>query len=347
MRQLASSRAASPDVQLFDPDHLQLGDVVLERGGGLNSAFVAAVTGGRFSHAMIWVGEDFIEAMPDGVRSLSFARVPVVQPKRWALLRVAPENAGHAARAAIEARNLAFNTYDALGAVLTTMKPRRAAKVSSRFCSQLVAEAYLNAGLTLFPNRLPPAVTPNMLRRSPRLLPVCLPLVPSSALFAAPYPAEFLDRNAAFRNSPMAVEGALARTLFATVRKDVRRFILPEARPTPPGNLNDLLSLLPLIDPAQAAPVADRLLAEMTQSGYFHLLTADLAAFLQDAEPTGEWRRQAPAWRTSRDRHRQNAQAYLGHQRAMPHRLWRRLHAMHTDYGRTFEALIRKVDETP
>lgn len=344
---LASSPAASPDVQLFDPDRLQLGDVVLERGGGLSSALVAAVTGGRFSHAMIWVGGDFIEAMPDGVRSLSFARVPVVQPKRWALLRVAPENTGHAARAAVEARNLAFNTYDAWGAVLTTMKPRRAAKVSSRFCSQLVAEAYMNVGLPLFSDRRPPAVTPNMLHRSPRLLPVDMPLVPASVFSAAPYPAEFLDRNAAFRRSPMAVEGALARSLFATVREDVRRFVLPKARPTPPGNLNDLLSLLPLINPLHAAPVADRLLAEMILSDYFHLLTADLAALLQRAEPTGEWPQQAAAWRTSRDRHRLNAQAYLGHQRLMPHLLWQRLHAMHTDYDQAFEALIIKVGETP
>ena len=41
---------------MFDPQGLRPGDVVLERGNTWRSTAIAIATGGRFSHALIWVG---------------------------------------------------------------------------------------------------------------------------------------------------------------------------------------------------------------------------------------------------------------------------------------------------
>jgi uncharacterized protein YycO len=154
-------------ISLFDPDALRLGDIVLERGPGMSSAIVAAVTGGHYSHALIWVGGDFVEAMPGGVRSLSFARVPILNPTMWLLLRPTAAYQKLAERAAVEARGMAFKQYDTEGALRTVVGRRRDPVPTKLFCSQLIAEAYRRAGLELIPERRAGAITPNLLKRSP------------------------------------------------------------------------------------------------------------------------------------------------------------------------------------
>lgn len=334
-------------IQLFDPSALQPGDVVLERGPGGGSAVVAGATNGHYSHALIWVGGgDFIEAMPDGVRSLSFARVPVVQPQNWRLLRVAPEHQVFATKAAEAARALAFNAYDKAGAIRSVMAPRFGPKPSYRFCSQLVAEAYEAAGLPLFEARAPGAVYPNILLESPRLLDTRLPLSAAQALWDAPYPPEMLDRSRAFRGSAMAEEGDIARAIFDAVVP-----LLQTARLPPPftelqiGVLNDVISILPLLPPEEGRPIADRLLAEMTDRNYFGLLAPLLVQFWGDVEPSPWWRAHAALWREARDRHRLNAERCHEASRQMPHPLWMKLRAMYALNAMAFDGLLEKSGE--
>jgi hypothetical protein len=332
-------------VQLFDSASLQLGDVVLERGSGVVSAAVAGATNGHYSHALMWVGGgNFIEAMPDGVRSLSVVRVPVVQRRNWRLLRVAAEHQALAASAANVARNLAFSAYDKVGAIRSVMAPRAYPKPSYRFCSQLVAEAYEAVGLPLFSVRAPGEVYPNILLESSHLHVISLPLVPAHVLFNEPYPPEMLDRSRAFRGSAMAEEGDIAREIFDAIAPLLKNALVP-----PPFTemqfevLNDVLSLLPLLPPPDGGPIADRLLEEMNTRKYFDLLVPLLARFWFDVKPSPWWKAHEDLWRETRDRHRLNAQCCLEASQRMPHPLWTKLQMMYTLHAAAFDGLLEKV----
>jgi len=81
-------------VSVFNPHRMLPGDVVLERGDAKHSSVITALTGGNFSHALLWLdGTDFIEAVTDGSRVISFARIHVHDPSRWTCCGTsAPEN---------------------------------------------------------------------------------------------------------------------------------------------------------------------------------------------------------------------------------------------------------------
>lgn len=337
----------SPTVWLFDPDAMQLGDVVLERGSGIGSAFVAEVTNGHYSHALIWVGGgDFIEAMPDGTRSISFVRVPVVTRQDWRLLRVAPESQTAATKAAEVARTLAFNSYDKDGAIRSVIAPRSQPKTSHRFCSQLVAEAYEAANLPLFENGAPGSVYPNLLLQSARLNETPLPLIPANSITGSPYPPDMLDRSGAFRGTPMDEEGDIARAIFAEVSPLIDGESLPPPlNGLPIGVLNDVLSVLPYLPPETAQKIADRLLQEMDTLGYFHLLVPQIAKIWFSLEPSPWWKYRSAIWREASVRHRINSDRCLEAGKLMPHSMWLKLRAMYTMNAMAFDALLEKVGE--
>lgn len=340
---MASTKNSSVEVWLFDPDALALGDIVLERGSDKSGALIAKVTRGRYSHALIWVGGDFIEAMPEGVRSLSFARVPVCEPDNWLLLRPLPEHASVAAEAAMAARGMAHKEYDTRGAIRTVIGPRKTPVPTARFCSQLVAEAYLRSGLDLLPGVTPEAVTPNMLLRSERLALVPLPLRRSDEIMDEPYPYDMLDRSASYLASPMYREALISRRLFRFVEAAVNSVLTPELQPYQPGNLGEVLRLLPHLEPTAASIIADQLLQGMHQEGYFHLLLPQFASMWSDVDADPHWRRQIPGWEETRQRHLGNARFYQEQDEVMPHQLWRRLHTMHLLIANTFRELIEKA----
>ncbi|TOD75392.1 hypothetical protein, partial [Vibrio parahaemolyticus] len=51
---------------IIEKSKLQLGDVILTMGEGKSSKLIAKVTGGDFSHAMIYVGNSLVHAIPEG-----------------------------------------------------------------------------------------------------------------------------------------------------------------------------------------------------------------------------------------------------------------------------------------
>ena len=329
---------ASSTVSLFDASQLMLGDILLERGTDAGARFVAAATFGRFSHALMWVGDDFLEAMPGGARVLSFARVPVTQPLNWALRRPKPEFREVAAEATVHARRMVFERYDFTGAILTQVGGRPTAAPGARFCSQLIAEAYRQAGLDLIPGKRPEQMTPNMLRSLRSHDAVTLPLVDAANLLDAPYPPELLNRSDAFQASPMHQEGEMVRRFFDAVSDLVNVAPWPIETPTTHGAVIDYLALLPL---QFSGPIADRLLVEMERDGYFTLLVRPMAELLPQVD--SGYADRVPGWREVRSRHLQNAEMCLQRGHAMPHLLWDRLRAMYVINAGAFSALIEKA----
>lgn len=330
-------------VQLFDPTRLFPGDIALERGGGAGSAVIAAATGGPFSHALIWVGSDFVEAMPGGVRNLSFARVPVVVPANWALLRAKPEHRSVSATAATEARSMVFENYDSAGAVMTQIGGRQGARPGARFCSQLIAEAYHRVGLDLVPGKRPEQVTPNMLLHVTTHDRIPLPLVDAAEKNGGrPYPDELLDRSVAFQKAPMHREGEINRELFESVKDLVRVAPLPSGwTRSRPGSFSEVLDLLPLLPAEHGNPMADRLLEVAERTGYFHLLVPALAE-LWPRVGAGH-RDHIEGWIETRNRYMQNYRALDERDRMMPHQLWVQLRTMFLVNANAFDGLIEKA----
>lgn len=337
-----SNTDAAP-VWLFDSEALSLGDVVLERGPGKGGALIAKVTKGPYNHALIWVGGDFVEAMPEGVRVLSFARVPIRNPGNWLLLRPPPQYAGIARDAALEARSMTYKEYDTPGALRTVLGPRRAPIPTKRFCSQLVAEAYLRSGLDLLPGVRPEAVTPNKLLESPSLTSVPLPLRTSDVFQHGPYPAELLDRSAAYLSSPMYQEARIGRVLFRSVEAMTNAALTPALRKYQPGNLGEVLKLLVHLDRGAANAIADALLIGMLQTGYLQLLVPQMASIWSRVDDDQRWKKQISGWEETRQRHLGNARFYQEQDEIMQHQLWRKLHVMHLMNAEAFAGLIEKA----
>jgi hypothetical protein len=325
------------EVALFDDEGLELGDIVLERGTGSAGKFVAGVTGGRFNHALIWVGGDFIEAMPGGVRCLSNRRVPIFDPGNWLLLRPLPELAGLGESAAFHAREMTFKEYDTAGAVRTVLSPRTAPAPTKNFCSQLVAESYRRAGVDLLPGKRPESITPNMLPKSFLLQRVSIRLMATLN-----YPAEHYDRSASYRASGMHREGEANRTIYGAGVALLNGVALPPMQPMP-GNLSELLALLPHLQPRIAAPVANAILKEMETTGYFDLLTPQLDEMWPRVKASPYWQEQVPGWRQTLRRHEGNAEAIKEILAAQSLPMWQALRNMHLNYATRFEAMIARA----
>jgi hypothetical protein len=321
---------------------MALGDIVLERGTGTVSAIVAGVTGGRFSHALIWVGTGFIEAVPDGVRALSFARVPIVDRDRWLLLRPLQDHFGIGERAAEETSRMVYKGYDAEGALRTVLGSRPAAAPTRLFCSQLVAEAYHRAGLDLLPSKRPEEVTPNMLAQSECLRRVELPLRRSDEVISGPYPLEFLDRSVAFKASPMFREAEVTRELYRSVEARLKAAPLPHGLALP-GNLGEVLDILPSLDHLAREEIADVLLTGMEALGYFNFLKPELQETWPQIRNEAAWHALVPGWRKTVDRFRNNAAAVDAIYQVWPHHLWRTLRTMHRHHVYVLEAFIAKA----
>lgn len=262
---------AAPRLWTFDQHALLPGDVVLEQGQGKLSAVIQRVDRGPFTHALLWLGGgDFLEAIGSGVRSIGFARVLVQEPGDWTVLRHPDRAVGEAA--ARESRAMAHKGYDLWGAARSPF-PFARLDPTRLFCSQLVASAYERAGFPLSKDKAAHQVTPNTLVRETVLDPVeLLPIVPVSA-DRLEWAATLVDRNRAFKNSPMAIEMGIAQDVLALVRPMFPAFTPPEelGLTSTPGNLYEAVALLQLMDEAIARPISDRMADELGQREYFRL----------------------------------------------------------------------------
>lgn len=329
---------------LFDPDRMKAGDVVLERGDGLGASITANATGGRYSHALIWIdGGDFIEAMPTGVRTLQYIRVPVIDPDNWLLLRLEDGREPEAKAAALHARNHCFKMYDLEAALRSPLMPRKSMSASAVFCSQLIADAYLSVGIELLPGRLPSSITPNDLSRSTALKQADTPLIP------APYPAlrffeEYgLDRSSLYESAPMAAERDIAMRLYQRVKPEFEGIKWPGDET--PGGLGDLQNILSFVDRSKADRIADILLNDMQEMGYFMLLIPHLNDLISSRTVAGR-KELIPSYQHSYQRHIDNAKVCEAAFRRHPHQLWRELSNMYSINAVGFQALIEIASET-
>lgn len=333
-------------VYLFDPDHLEPGDVVLERGRGLISAGVATITRGSFSHALMWIdGTDFIEAMPTGVRVLSYARVPVTNPKNWRLLRPTSEHRLKGKLAADAARNMAFKTYDGWGAGLTVAGGRSIPNPRSLFCSQLVARAYQEAGLELLPSTTPEQFSPNDLARSTHLHEV--QPVFREHIVGDDYPIAFLDRSRAFTGSGPDRQGEVDRLVFHSGIAEWRaQSATIDPKLSEPGNLSELLTALQAVGRPARDVIAERTRKAMHLHGYFNLADEGLAQIFDRLAAGHDYTDQLKGWRHSRDRFIANAATSRSISIAMSHELWGDLAEMYERLGGQLAALIDHVERS-
>jgi hypothetical protein len=307
----------------LDPDKLRAGDVLLERGSGVRSKAIAAKDGGDFSHALMWLGTtDLIEAVGQGARVISFMRVIVEDPDQWLLLRLADDTA--AARASIEARNIAHKGYNLKGALNTQLGLRLKPDPAKLFCSQLVAEAYQRAGVMLLNGVAADMVTPALLQQKSILTAMAVPLteIPAEHMAEA---ATFLDRDKAYESSPMWKEMTAASEAVEAVKDRVSKLKVPDIPGIrfPPGNLHELLAVLQVVTGPEADTLAEALRQELTRRRYFELFVESILPLrmkvetdvgqyragtmsVEERKAFVEWRRIA-SFEDTRDRYRQNA----------------------------------------
>jgi Permuted papain-like amidase enzyme, YaeF/YiiX, C92 family len=330
----------------FDPSHLRAGDVVLEMGSGLHSKGIAAADHGDFSHALMWIGgTDFIEAVGEGARVISFARIIVEKRNKWTVLRLV-DDAAHADKAAWEARRIAHKGYDLKGAINTKLRIRSKPDHTKLFCSQLVAEAYSRAGVSLVEGVTAEFVTPRMLQNESLLTRVEHPFVeiPREELSAA---EAILDRDQAYVGSSMSKEMAAARGAFEAVQARANALSAPQVRGIqfPPGNLSELLEVLQVVRTPAADELADALLEELDKRDYFNLFIEPfipLKMMLEDSVAkyrAGVLSREEgrallnklhiDALRQTSDRFRQNAHVCQDTYARTKQKLWLRLATMY------------------
>lgn len=347
----------------FDQNGLRTGDVVLERGHSKFSPMIMWADRGDYSHALLWLGGgDFLEAVGTGVRPVGWVRTLVSNPEEWIVLRHPDPTAG--AAAAREGRALAHKKYDLWGALnspyaFARLDPTRL------FCSQLVAAAYENAGFPLVTAKAAFQITPNTLLRDSTLHPVLpTPLMRLPKQYAAAV-TDLLDRDNAYKGTPMSAEMAISQKVVGSVRRLYPAFTPPPETGlvSPPGNFYEAIGLLQLIDEALARSIADRMRAELDRSGYFELAIPYLQSvtnqrLLENARLkvgairdddlfslAAHLRAIAPGRLDAQVRHTNNANAYAQMYQERELSLFERLRHMHTLIVFNLELITKKESE--
>ncbi len=326
---------------IFDPAKLQPGDVVLERGKHLRSKAIALVDRGTYSHALLWLGNtDFIEAVGDGVRVISFQRVLVYHPKRWLLLRLV-ENPEKAQGAAVAARNLAHKKYDLRGALSTKVGGRKHPDPTSLFCSQLVAAAYAEAGYSIAPGQTAAQVTPADIENKSGMMSIPLPLLEVDARKGS-------DRDKDYKGSTMEQEMQASQAAFLAVKDHISTMKNPAVDGVnfPPGSLHDLLEVLSRQELGVGTKTEDVLLSELSRLDYFMLSVSTminarieiesaraglLSLNLSESERGRTLKNLdmvAGSYSVTRHRYQQNATTFQRIHTHRRHRLWLQLAAM-------------------
>lgn len=151
-------------VYIVDAQKLQPGDIFLTTQATSNiSRTIRAVTDSEYSHvALSFLHSNCIEAVGTGVRIISLDRVHVSDKKNIRILRLQnPDIASVAEKAATIAKSHICRPYWTKGAIVAPIPNTGTPSDQTRFfCSHLVAQCYQDAGLNLFPGKLPEKVVP-------------------------------------------------------------------------------------------------------------------------------------------------------------------------------------------
>jgi hypothetical protein len=158
------------DCYLLDVQALRVGDVVLTSSPGQPvSELIRAVTKADYSHAILVLDPPYaIESSDYGVVKFRLDRFAVREPRNIALRRMRPSLSARVDfRGMVKFAERMVTREYADREVLAALFERVPRLEQGRFfCSQLVAEAYRSAGLTLVPDRRPERTTPAMLADS-------------------------------------------------------------------------------------------------------------------------------------------------------------------------------------
>ena len=273
------TKAAAEKLWFFDRTELRDGDVILELSDTLSGWAISKIDKSPFSHALIWAGgNDFVEAVPGGVRNLGLQRVVVSNPARWLLLRHPDHAVGK--RAAEAARRQVGKHYDTLGAARAKWTPRINAHPSSRFCSQLVADVYLQGGGgAIIAGKPPEAITPAELYSSTHYFSQSAPKLIECSEDISQLAQSLKKRSKAYKGSILQNEVKVGRLAFNHVKGmlgNLEAVKHPDIA-NPPGNLHELIDLLAVTPIMLGKPVADKLVINLKKNRYFNLADAPIA----------------------------------------------------------------------
>lgn len=158
---------------IFNLDALEPGDILLSATAGKTSKIIQKYTAGSYSHAMLYVGNSIIHAVPSGIYSKNPQRLLFSNPSEMRALRAKDGISNKVAKKIVlEARYLAGGIYSVSEAIATKYHSNKNTLPKNRhqFCSRLVAQCYEKAGIYIVKN--PNYCSPNDINRSASLVEV-------------------------------------------------------------------------------------------------------------------------------------------------------------------------------
>lgn len=164
-----SESEASDTVYMLDISKLQAGDVILTKSPGhWESRFIRFFTLGKFSHALMMVEPpNAMESADYGVIRFRSDRMAVRSPDNIRVLRAKEEYDVNREMLVMTAESFMGNSYGLIDAILSIIPFVPQAEHGRLFCSMLVAECYLRAGLEILPGVDPIKTTPARIASSP------------------------------------------------------------------------------------------------------------------------------------------------------------------------------------
>ncbi|WP_071956400.1 YiiX/YebB-like N1pC/P60 family cysteine hydrolase [Delftia sp. HK171] len=127
----------------FDWRRLKVGDVLLSRGASKQASLISNLTGGDFSHVMLFVGGTLIHADGDGVYSKNPRRIIRNDKNNLAVYRLINDvSSENLKRMCKFARGEIGKLYDVKGAIASIRSGADKSSKDKQFCSRLVAEAF-------------------------------------------------------------------------------------------------------------------------------------------------------------------------------------------------------------
>lgn len=165
-----------PDCYMFRMDALQRGNVILTtRPDDQISRFIGTVTDSNYSHALMVLKPPYaVESAKYGVVKFRLDRFAVRSPDNVTVLRWSGNPGDHlkldrAVRFAERQRGRPYAHREVLVSLLRGLPP---IDKGATFCSQLVAAAFLKAGIPVVPDAAPERTTPGMIANSASFTPV-------------------------------------------------------------------------------------------------------------------------------------------------------------------------------
>jgi hypothetical protein len=157
----------------FDLSKLQAGDIILTRTPNSPESFAIRMATGRFSHALIVVKPPYcVESSNYGVVKFNALRFGVASSSNVLLLRLLPEHSQKLPSALAFIERQIAKEYNTAGAFRSIIPGLPKVCEDRFFCSELVASAFYEAELPLFPDIAPHNVTPSMLKDCALFYPV-------------------------------------------------------------------------------------------------------------------------------------------------------------------------------